>query len=452
MAERLLVIGGDAAGMSAASQARRRRDADDLAITAFERGRFTSYSACGIPYLLGGLVEGHEELIARSPQAFRERFEIDARTLQEVVGIDTDARRVHVRDLARGREYDEPYDHLAIATGAEPLRPPIAGIDADGILGIQTLEDGLVAQKLLGTDPASAVVVGGGYIGLEMAEALVMRGIPVTLVEQAEQPMRTLDPEMGALVADALREAGVELMLGAPVEAFEHRDGRVEAVVTPDGSIPAEVVVLGLGTRPRSALAENAGIPVGETGGIVTDDHMHTRIDGVWAAGDCVETFHRVSKRPVAIALGTHANKQGRVVGINLGGGDATFPGVVGTAISRICEVEVARTGLNRREAEEAGFSIEEVKMDSRTRAGYFPGAEKMTIKLLAEAGSGRLLGGQIVGGAGSAKRIDVLATCLWNEMTVHEIQGMDLAYAPPFAPVWDPVLIAARQLSDRMS
>lgn len=452
MAERLLVIGGDAAGMSAASQARRRRDADDLAITAFERGRFTSYSACGIPYLLGGLVEGHEELIARSPQTFRERFEIDARTLHEVVGIDTDARRVQVSDLARGREYDEPYDHLVIATGAEPLRPPIPGIDADGILGIQTLGDGLVAQKLLRTDPASAVVVGGGYIGLEMAEALVMRGIPVTLVEQAEQPMRTLDPEMGALVADALREAGVELMLGAPVEAFEHRDGRVAAVVTPDGSIPAEVVVLGLGTRPRSALAENAGIPVGETGGLVTDDHMRTRIDGVWAAGDCVETFHRVSQRPVAIALGTHANKQGRVVGINLGGGDATFPGVVGTAISRICEVEVARTGLNRREAEEAGFSIQEVQMDSSTRAGYFPGAEKMTIKLLAEAGSGRLLGGQIVGGAGSAKRIDVLATCLWNEMTVHEIQGMDLAYAPPFAPVWDPVLIAARQLSDRMS
>jgi NADPH-dependent 2,4-dienoyl-CoA reductase/sulfur reductase-like enzyme len=452
MAERLLVVGGDAAGMSAASEARRRRNTSDLAIIAFERGRFTSYAACGIPYLLGGLVEGHEELIARSPQVFRDRFEIDARTLHEVVGIDTDAGRVRVKDLAREREYEEPYDHLVIATGAEPLRPPIPGIDAEGILGIQTLEDGLVAQALLEAGPAAAVVIGGGYIGLEMAEALVMRGIPVTLVEQAEQPMQTLDPEMGALVADALRDAGVELILGAPVEAFEHRDGRVEAVVTPDGSIPAQMVVLGLGTRPRSALADEAGIPVGETGGIVTDAHMRARIDGVWAAGDCVETFHRISQRPVAIALGTHANKQGRVAGINLGGGDATFPGVVGTAISRICEVEVARTGLNRREAEDAGFSIEEVKLDSRTRAGYFPGAEKMTIKLIAEAGSGRLLGGQIVGGTGSAKRIDVLATCLWNEMTVHEIQGMDLAYAPPFAPVWDPVLIAARKLSDRMS
>lgn len=452
MAERLLVIGGDAGGMSAASQARRRREADDLSITAFERGRFTSYAACGIPYLLGGLVEDHGQLIARSPAVFRERFAIDARTGHEVVGIDTGSRSVRVHDLERDREYEEPYDQLVIATGAEPLRPPIPGIEAGGILGIQTLEDGLIAQRVLDEDPASAVVVGGGYIGLEMAEALVMRGIPVTLVEQAEQPMRTLDPEMGALVADALRGVGVDLRLGESVEAFESRDGRVTGVVTMDGVVRADVVILGLGTRPRSSLAERAGVPVGETGGILTDARMRTKVDGVWAAGDCVETFHRVSRRPVAIALGTHANKQGRVAGINLGGGDAAFPGVVGTAISKICEVEVARTGLNRREAAEAGFSIEEVTLDSRTRAGYFPGAEKMTIKLIAEAGTGRLLGGQIVGGAGSAKRIDVLATCLWNEMTVHDIQGMDLSYAPPFAPVWDPVLIAARQLSDQMT
>ena len=450
MAERLVVIGGDAAGMSAASQARRRRPADELQIVAFERGRFTSYAACGIPYMVGGLVEDAQKLVARTPQVFRDRFQIDARTGHEVVAIDTGNRTVRVRDLSEEREFDEPWDHLVVATGAQPLRPSIPGIELEGILGVQTLDDGLAVERALEGRPESAVVVGGGYIGLEMAEALVMRGLRVTLVEMAPQPMRTLDPDMGALVADGLRKAGVELRLEEPVKAFEGRSGRVEAVVTSAGSLAADVVILGLGTRPRSGLAGEAEIPLGETGGIITDRRMRTPVDGVWAAGDCVETFHRVSRRPVAIALGTHANKQGRVAGMNLGGEYATFPGVVGTAISKICDVEVARTGLNEREAREAGLEFETVRVDSSTRAHYYPGAEKMTTKLLAELGSGRLLGGQIVGGAGSAKRIDVLAACLWNEMTVDEMQGMDLSYAPPFSPVWDPVLITARKAAEQ--
>jgi NADPH-dependent 2,4-dienoyl-CoA reductase/sulfur reductase-like enzyme len=451
MPERLLVIGGDAAGMSAASQARRRRPPEELEIIAFERGRFTSYSACGIPYLLGGLVEDVERLVARSPQVFRDRFQIDARTGHEVVGIDTKAGRVRVREVEAGGEYDEPWDQLVVAVGAEPLRPPIPGIDAQGVFGVQTLEDGLAVEGALRDGPREAVVVGGGYIGLEMAEAMVMRGLNVTLVEQAPQPMRTLDPEMGALVADALREVGVELRLGETVEAFETHGGRVTGVRTGDGVIPADVVILGLGTRPRSALAREAGIPVGETGGILTDRRMRSQVEGVWAAGDCIETFHRVSQRPVAIALGTHANKQGRVAGINLGGGYATFPGVIGTAVSKICDVEVARTGLNESEATEAGFAFESVMVESTTRAGYYPGAKRMKTKLLAEKGSGRLLGGQIVGLEGAAKRIDVVATCLWNEMTVDEMQGMDLAYAPPFSPVWDPVLITARKAAEQI-
>jgi len=367
-----------------------------------------------------------------------------------VVAIDTGNRTVRVRDLSEEREFDEPWDHLVVATGAQPLRPSIPGIELEGILGVQTLDDGLAVERALEGRPESAVVVGGGYIGLEMAEALVMRGLRVTLVEMAPQPMRTLDPDMGALVADGLRKAGVELRLEEPVKAFEGRSGRVEAVVTSAGSLAADVVILGLGTRPRSGLAGEAEIPLGETGGIITDRRMRTPVDGVWAAGDCVETFHRVSRRPVAIALGTHANKQGRVAGMNLGGEYATFPGVVGTAISKICDVEVARTGLNEREAREAGLEFETVRVDSSTRAHYYPGAEKMTTKLLAELGSGRLLGGQIVGGAGSAKRIDVLAACLWNEMTVDEMQGMDLSYAPPFSPVWDPVLITARKAAEQ--
>lgn len=451
MPERLLVIGGDAAGMSAASQARRRIPPEKLEIIAFERGQYTSYAACGIPYLLGGLVQDVGQLVARSPQVFRDRFQIDARTGHEVVGIDTEAGRIRVREVETGREYQEPWDQLMVAVGAEPLRPPIPGIDLEGIHGVQTLEDGLAVQRALANGPRNVVVVGGGYIGLEMAEAMIMRGLSVTLVEQAPQPMRTLDPEMGALVAEALREVGVQLRLGETVDAFESRGGRLTGVSTGEEVIPADLVILGLGTRPRSGLAREAGIPVGESGGIRTDLRMRSEVEGVWAAGDCIETFHRVSRRPVAIALGTHANKQGRVAGINLGGGYATFPGVVGTAVSKICSVEVARTGLNEREAREAGFAFETVTVESTTRAGYYPGAKRMKTRLLAERGSGRLLGGQIVGLEGAAKRIDVLAACLWNEMTVDEMQGMDLSYAPPFSPVWDPVLITARKAAERI-
>ncbi len=449
MPDRLLVVGGDAAGMSAASQARRRRSVDQLEIIAFERGNHTSYSACGIPYLVGGLVGELDDLVVRTPEVFRDRFDIDARTGHEVVAIDPDERAVTVRRLDNDSEYRETYDHLVIATGAEPVRPSLPGIDARGIHGVQTLDDAVKVERSLSEGARRAVIVGGGYIGLEMAEAFLLRGLEVTLVEQAPQPMVTLDPEMGALVADALRQMGVKLHLNIAVSGFEEAGGRVSSVVTEEGDIPADVVVLGTGTRPAAGLARESGIPVGETGGIRTDARMRTEIEGVWAAGDCVETFHRISRRAVAIALGTHANKQGRVAGINLGGGYATFPGVVGTAVSKICSVEVARTGLNEGQAEAAGLRFESVVVESTTRAGYYPGAKKMTMKLLAEVGTGRLLGAQIVGEEGAAKRIDVFATALWNEMTVEEIQEMDLSYAPPFSPVWDPVLIAARKAAE---
>ena len=434
--------------MSAASQARKRRGADQLEIVAFERGHFTSYSACGIPYWVAGTVESRDQLIARSPETFRERFDIGVELLHEVVGIDTGAATVRVRDLASGQERDEPYDDLVIATGATPYRPPLPGIDAPGIHGVQTLDDGQRILDDLESGCSQAVVVGSGYIGLEMAEAMVERGIHVHVVERNEQPMTTLDPDMGAMVADAMRALGVELHLGTSVEGFlTGDDGRVRAVATDDGEIHADVVMLGLGTRPNSGLASDAGVGVGaRTGGIVTDVRQRTDTDGVWAAGDCTETFHRVSRHPVAIALGTIANKQGRVAGINLGGGYATFPGVVGTAVTKICGVEVARTGLGEREADAAGFAYVTESVESTTRAGYFPGAKHLTVKVIAERRSGRLLGAQIVGEEGAAKRIDVLATALWNEMTVDELLNVDLSYAPPFSPLWDPVLIAARK------
>jgi NADPH-dependent 2,4-dienoyl-CoA reductase/sulfur reductase-like enzyme len=449
--ERLVVVGGDAGGLTAASQARRRRGPAELEIIAVERGRHASYSACGIPYWIGGTVSDVDDLLVRTPQEFRDKQSIDLRMRQEAVGLDLDRREVRVRDLNGGGESRLGFDQLVLATGAVPARPPLPGIDAPGVYGVQTLDDGEAVRAAVDAGAARAVVVGGGYIGLEMAEAFVRRGLDVTVVEAAEQPMSTLDPDMGVLVAAALRGMGITVRLGEAVLAIDTgADGRVAAVVTAHREIPADLVVLGLGVRPNTALAIDAGIQVGVTGGIVTDLRMRTRShDGVWAAGDCVETVNRVSRAPAHVALGTHANKQGRVAGINLGGGYATFAGVVGTAVTKVCDLEVARTGLREGEAGRAGFRYVTATVESTTRAGYYPDAQPITTKLIAERRSGRLLGAQIVGREGAAKRIDVLATALWNEMTVEELTGLDLSYAPPFAPVWDPVLIAARKAWD---
>jgi NADPH-dependent 2,4-dienoyl-CoA reductase/sulfur reductase-like enzyme len=444
--ERLVVVGGDAGGMSAASQARRLRGPGDLEIIAVERGSYTSYSACGIPYLIAGDVSPVDALVARKPREFREKQDIDVRIRHEATDIDLDRREVVVRDLGDGSDRRLSFDQLVVATGALPTRPDLPGIDLDGVYGVQTLDDGAAVLAALESRPRRAVVVGAGYIGLEMAEALVRRGLEVTVVEGGPAPMATLDPDVGGLITDAMRGMGIEVRLEDPVRGIDG-DSRVGAVVTEAATLPADLVILGLGTRPNSELARAAGIACGPTGGIVTDTRMQSPAhQGVWAVGDCVESHHLVSRRPVHVALGTHANKQGRVAGINIGGGDATFPGVLGTAVTKVCDLEIARTGLSSREADDAGFPAVSATIESTTRAGYFPGAEAITTKVIAEPGSGRLLGAQIVGRDGAAKRIDVLAAALWNSMTVDQIVGMDLSYAPPFAPVWDPVLVAARK------
>ncbi len=446
--ERLLVVGGDAGGMTAASQARRLRGPRELDIVAFERGHFTSYSSCGIPYFVGDVVDDLDTLIARTPEEFRDKHSIDARTRHEVVEIDLEAGKVRVRDLERGTESTEGYDQLVVATGAVPARPPIEGIDSGNVFGVQTLDDGVVIKKTIeGERPRRAVVVGAGYIGLEMAEALVVKGLEVSVVEAAPQPMTTLDPDMGALVADAMRGMGIDVYVSEPVEGIEATDGRVSAVVTRNQTLPADVVVLGLGARPNSELAADAGLEIGpRTKGVVVDQRMQTPVPNVWAAGDVTEKFHRISREKVAIALGTHANKEGRTAGINIGGGYETFPGVVGTAVSKVCDLEVARTGLTEAEASRAGFEFVTATVDSTTRAGYFPGSAEIKTKFIAERVSGRLLGAQILGREGAAKRIDVCATALWCEMTVDEMLNVDLSYAPPFSPLWDPVLVAARK------
>ncbi|MFY1633831.1 FAD-dependent oxidoreductase [Solwaraspora sp. WMMB335] len=456
MPQRLVVIGGDAAGMSAASQARQLRDADDLEIVAFERGRFTSYSACGIPYWISGLVKDHQELIVREPETFRRDYDIDVRIRHEVTHIDLDAREVVATSSADGdREVREHFDILVYATGAVPTRPQWARTDTMGVFGVQTLDDAAALRDWLDQDepPRRAVVVGGGYIGVEMAEALIRRGLAVTLIDRGEQPMSTVDPDMGVKVRDALAGLGIDVRSGVLVTGLDERDGRVRGVRTDDDTVPADVVVLGLGVRPNTGLAERAGLPVGVTGGIRTDLQMRViGVPDVWAAGDCVETFHRVSGQPVHVPLGTHANKQGRVAGFNIGGSYATFPGVIGTAVTKVCELEVARTGLLEQEAHDVGYSFVTATVESSNRAGYFPGAAPMTIKLIAEQHTGQLLGAQIVGSTEAAKRIDVLAVAVWNRMSVSEMTALDLGYAPPFSPVWDPVLVAARRANDIVS
>ena len=452
MPDRLVVIGGDAAGMAAASQARRRRSAEDLNIVAFERGHHTSYSACGIPYFVSHVVEELDELIVRKPEEFRQKQSIDARIRHEVTAIDLEQRVLHVRDLEGERDFTEGFDQLLIATGGKPIKPELPGSDATGIFGVQVLDDGLAMAQFIETNaPKKAVVVGGGYIGLEMAEAMVERGLDVSLVELGPQPMATLDPDMGKFVTDALEGLGIEVYTSEGVTGFEAQHGFVSGVRTAQRLLPADIVVLGLGVRPNSDLAAAANIPIGPSGGIVVDPQMRTPIEGVWAAGDCAEKFHLVSRKRVAFALGTHANKEGRVAGINIGGGYATFPGVVGTAVTKVCGIQIARTGLKESEAAEAGFDHVVSTVDSTTRAGYFPGASPIKTKLVVEKGSGRLLGAQIIGQEGAAKRIDVLATALWNQMTVEAMLNMDLSYAPPFAPVWDPVLIAARKAWEKI-
>lgn len=424
---------------------------DELEIVAFERSSRTSYAACGLPYLIGGFVAKPDRLVARTPEQHRANG-IDVRTHHEVTTIDAKASTVTVRDLDTGRASAERYDELLIGTGASGITPPWPGIDAEGVLQLRTLDDAAEVERLLGAKVRRAVVVGAGYIGLEVAEGLLERGLAVTVVERLEAPMgAVLDADMAAGVANAMRAAGIDLRLGAAVTGFTTVAGRVTAVETAAGPVAADLVVIGLGVRPDAELARAAGIGVGERGGIIVDDRLRTDTPHVWAAGDCVESRHRITGQSVVVALGTHANKQGRVAGTNIAGGHAAFGGVLGTAITRFQGVEIARTGLTEREAAAAGFDAIGVTTEAPNRAHYYPGAQLMKIKIVAERGTGRLLGAQIVGGEGAGKRIDVLATALWNDMTVEEVGGMDLSYAPPFSPVWDPVLLAAGKAASKI-
>lgn len=446
MSSRVVVIGGDAAGMTVAAGVRRRLGDDDE-VVVLERGKWTSYSACGIPYWIAGEVGSPDDLVARTPEEHR-RNGIDLRTGVEAVAIDPEARTVSVRG-------GEPisYDRLVIATGAEPMRPHLPGIDGDGIHGVQSLDDGQVILDELDRGPQHVVVVGSGYIGLEMAEACVARGFDTTVIEKSPTVMPIIEAALGDQVATAMKGRGIHLRTGTGVEGFTlDESGRVTAVQTEDGSLPADLVILGLGVSARTSLAGDAGLPLGAKGGIVVDDQQRVEgFPGIWAAGDCVVTKDRVTGDLIHVPLGTHANKQGMVaadsVAADLLGVDAvlTFPGIVQTAITKFCSLEISRTGLGEKQARDAGFDPVVVSKETSNFAGYMPGAGTMTVLMVADRGSRRLLGAQIVGAEDAALRIDVAATALAAGLTVDEVVMLDLAYAPPFASVWSPIQVAAR-------
>jgi NADPH-dependent 2,4-dienoyl-CoA reductase/sulfur reductase-like enzyme len=426
--------------MGAATQAHRLDAA--LEIVAFEKSEWTSYSACGIPYVIGGSVDGLERLVARTPQEHRDRSLIDVRVRHEVTGIDLDQRRLEVRDHAHARTIQVPFDELMLGMGARPIRPDLPGIDLPMVHGVQTLDD---AGHLLHDAETSAcrnvVVVGGGYIGLELAEAFVERGARVTVLESGSQVMHTLDEDMAAPVEDAMRRVGIDVRVGSPATGFADRIAQTDA-----GPILADLVILGIGVEPNTALLEGTDIELGVHDAVKVDRRQHTSADGVWAAGDCAESFHLVSRRPVYVALGTITNKQARVAGVNIGGGYATFPGVLGTAITKICSTEIGRTGLTAREATDAGFDFVTADIDATTTSSYLPDPPAIRVKLVAEKNTGRVLGAQIVGGHGAAKRIDVVATAITAGLDVQQVLDIDFGYAPPMSPLWDPIAVAARR------
>jgi len=447
MSERkLVVIGGDAAGMSAASKVRRTHKNREIVV--FERGPHTSFSACGMPYMIAGMVDSPEKLIARKPEVFREKQNIDVRIRHEVTSIDPENKRVQVVNLENGSEFYESYDDLLIATGASPIRPDMDGIDSDGVFGLSILQSGIAVFDFIRQHkPRKAVIIGGGYIGIEMAEALLVRGMEVSLIDMAPEVMITMDPDMGKLISDYMRDQGVKLYLEEKLDHFNTKNGRVAGVVTDKRTLDADLVILGMGVRPNSGLAEKAGLETGDKGAIRVNKKMETSARNIWAAGDCAESFHLISRRQVHIALGTVANKHGLIAGINISGGSEEFAGVTGTAITKMNDLEIARTGLNEKEAREAQIPFESAVISSKTRSGYFPGSGAITVKLLAASDDGRLIGGQITGGGGAAKRIDTIVAAITCRLTARDLAYMDLAYAPPFSPVWDPVQTAARQL-----
>lgn len=449
-----VIIGGDAAGLSAASKL--KREDPDHEVIVLERGEWVSYGACGLPYYVKGDIDELEDLVVMEAEEFRNERDIDLRTSTEATAIDPDNRTVTAE--SNGDTFELRYDNLLIATGAGALTPPVEGIDLTGVFTLQSMNAGRRIKQVLGDglehdgeriEPEAVGIVGGGYIGVEMAEAFNERGLDVHLFEMLPHVLNPFGTPTARVVEDHLREKGVAVHCGTPVEAFQGRNGRVVGVDTPEKDVAVDIVLMGAGVSPRTELAERAGVELGSSGAIATDRYGETNVDNVYAAGDCAEASHVVTGEPEYIPLALTANRHGRAIGATLAGKRTRTGPVAGTAALKAFDLEVARTGIvDPERAAEAGFDPVRKTLELPSRAHYYPGGTELTVTLVADDDSGRLLGASMVGEEGVAQRINSVAAALHTEVTVGGLEQFDFAYAPAFSPTWDPVLTGAKVLN----
>ena len=438
---KLLIVGGVAGGASAAARARRL--SEDAQIVLFERGPDVSFANCGLPYYVGGEIAHRDKLLVATPEGLRSRFNLDVRTRSSVESIDRTAKKVRVRDLVSGREYEESYDTLILAPGAAPLRPPITGIDLPGIYTLRNLQDVDRIKERVDHGVKQAVVVGAGFIGLELVENFVKRGVETTLVELQDQVLPPFDKEMTTPIVEALLAKGVTVLLGQSAEGFEQAPDGLVVRLKSGQSLTAQLVILGVGVRPENKLAVDAGLEVGPRGGIRVNDHLQTSDPSIYAVGDAIEVKDVVSGDPTQVPLAGPANRQGRIAANNIFGHPSRYRGTQGTAIVGVFDRTAAMTGASEKALRRANRSFRKVYVHPTNHAGYYPGAEPMTLKLLFEPDTGRVLGAQAIGGAGVDKRIDVLAVAIQADMTVFDLEEMELAYSPQYGSAKDPINMA---------
>lgn len=446
---KVVIIGGVAGGATAA--ARLRRLDEHAQIVVLERSGYVSYANCGLPYFVGGAITDRRKLTLQTPQSFHDRFRIDVRVRQEAVSIDRAARTVTIRDLQTGSVYEEGYDELVLSPGAHAVVPDLPGVDSERLFTLRTVEDTFRIHDFVDRErPASAVVVGAGFIGLEMAENLRERGLEVTVVQRGSHVMPTLDADMAAIAHNHLRAHGVKLLLESNVESFaDAEDGGILTKVQGLEPLAADLVVLAIGVAPESGLAREAGLELGMRGSIVVDEHMRTSDEHIFAVGDAVQVKNFVTGDDALIALAGPANKQGRIAADNICGIPSRFNGSQGSSVLKLFDLTIASTGLTERAAARAGIDADHVVLSPASHATYYPGAGSMTMKVLFERGSGRILGAQIIGTDGADKRIDVIATAIRAHMTAADLIELDLAYAPPYSSAKDPVNMAGYMIEN---
>ena len=439
---KVVIVGGVAGGATAA--ARIRRLDEQAEIVVFERSHYISYANCGLPYYIGGVIEDPAELTLQTPESFFSRFRVDMRVRHEVTAIHPDRKTVSVKDLESGREFEENYDKLLLSPGAKPAQPRLPGVGMDKLFTLRTIEDTFrIKTYIENNHPKSAVLAGGGFISLELAENLRELGLEVTIVQRPKQLMNPYDPDMAAFIHAEMRRHGVKLALGHTVEGFIERDGGVDVLLKDEAPLHADMVVLAIGVTPDTQLARDAGLELGLKESIVVNDRMETSVPDIYAVGDAVQVRHFVSGQDVLIALAGPANKQGRIAADNICGGDSRYHGSQGSSVIKVFDMTAAATGLNEANAKKAGIDADKVILSPMSHAGYYPGGKLMTMKVVFEKKSFRLLGAQIIGYEGVDKRIDVLATAIRAGLKATQLQELDLAYAPPYASAKDPVNMA---------